>query len=247
MTVYNRERFVEAAVRSVLTQTFRDLELIVYDDASADGSRAVVRRLAGLDARIRVVEGATNLGLVGALRAAHEHAGGEFVGWIDSDDLLVNTALADTVAALDANPALGMVYTDHVVVDEHNRILGPGGRTRVPYSKDRLLTDFMTFHFRLARRAVFERAGGIDPTFTTSPDYDLCLRMSEVAEIGKVDKPLYCYRLHPGMVSRERAVEQIENSRRAVERALDRRGMGGSHELSVEVSARFVLTRKPGT
>lgn len=247
MVNHNRARFIEAALRSVLTQTWSDLEVVVWDDGSSDGSVEVVKRVAATDRRVRLHRG-EHQGVVAAQREANALARGGLVGWVDSDDLLVRTALEETVAHLEAHPTSGLVYTQHVVIDAENRSAGLGARCAIPYSPRRLLVDFMTHHFRLFRREVWERTGGVDGSLATSPDYDFCLRASEVTEITHLARPLYCYRVHPGQISAERRLEQIASAAAAVRAALARRGMAAELELTVEVRSRFSLTpRQPPT
>jgi GT2 family glycosyltransferase len=146
---------------------------------------------------------------------------------------------------LDAEPSVGLAYTSYVVIDEHGKMVGPGKRCAVPYSPQRLLVEFMTFHFRLMRRALFDRVGGVDARFVHAEDYDLCLKLSEITEFRHVDKPLYAYRVHPQSVSQERRVQQIYASRDAINAALRRRGMDATHELQVQIVGRFQVRRKP--
>lgn len=239
-TVYNRAAFLEAAVRSVRAQTFGDFEHIVFDDGSDDGSIELARRLASEDARVRLIESA-HVGVVGALKAAHGYARGRFIGWVDSDDLLVETALEETMAALGARPDAGLVFTDHVLIDAESRVVVEAARPMRAFSAERLLTEFVSFHFRLFRREVFESCGGIDDSFSAAADYDFCLRASEVCRFIHLPRVLYCYRVHGGAISRVRRAEQIENSRRAVEAALRRRGLSVRVRLEVGADGEFVL------
>jgi glycosyltransferase involved in cell wall biosynthesis len=241
---YNRERFVGAAVRSVLAQTRRDFELIVWDDGSTDGTVAAAREAAGGDPRVRVVAG-EHRGVSATLNAAIRSSGGAYVGWVDSDDGLAPEALAETAPVLDADPGIGMVYTKYFSTDANGRVRGVGKRCAIPYSRERLLVDFMTFHFRLIRRRVFDQVGGLDETAISAEDYDLCLRLSEVTEIRHVDKPLYFYRVHDDSESQAGRVRQILASRDAINRALQRRGMAETHELRVQIIGQFRLHRKP--
>jgi glycosyltransferase involved in cell wall biosynthesis len=239
MCVYNRAAYVEAAARSVLTQTRRDLELILWNDGSTDGSAEILDRLAATDPRIRVFH-EPNRGISKALKLAHAPAQGRYIGWVDSDDLVANTALEECAAVLDSRP-VGMVYTDHIVIDAAGRALGIGKRCEIPYSPERLLIDFMTFHFRLVRREVLEKAGGVNDTFATAHDYDFCLRVSEIATIEHLRRPMYLYRVHDGAVSTTKRVEQIESAARAIREALARRGLSQTHELAVEIVGRYTL------
>jgi len=244
MPAYNRERYVAAAIKSVLAQTRGDFDLVVYDDGSTDGTLAAARGAAGDDPRVRVLSG-ENLGFPRTInRAAAEAPGGQYFGWVDSDDLLAPTALAETTAVLDANPAVGMIYTSYVAIDAAGNTRGPGKRCQIPYSPQRLLVDFMTFHFRLMRRELFDRLGGVDPTYATTPDYDLCLKLSEITEIRHVDRPLYAYRVHGAAMSQVDRLRLIQESRDAIRAALKRRGLEGKVELKLEVQAKFSLVEK---
>ena len=114
---------------------------------------------------------------------------GRYIGILDSDDLLEPTALEETASILESRPEFGMVYTDHVVIDSNGQRRGIGRRCQIPYSKDRMLLDFMTFHFRLIRMEVFTQIGRFDETYPLAMDYDLCLRIAEVTEIEHLSAP----------------------------------------------------------
>ena len=243
MTVYNRADYLTGAIGSVIAQTYSDWELIVFDDGSTDRSLDIANSFATNDSRIQVIS-SPHLGRTTALQKAHAHARGEYLGWIDSDDWLAPEAIEATVNILQQSPQVGMVYTNHLLVNFQGQILGEGKRCQIPYSKERLLVDLMTFHFRLFRRQVFERVGGIDPFFPVAIDYDLCLRFSEITQIQHLPLPLYYYRVHRHSISTARRLEQIHYSTKAIENALTRRGLNSQLQLDVDVSARFKLRRK---
>jgi glycosyltransferase involved in cell wall biosynthesis len=242
---HNRADFVAAAVGSVLRQTYRDFELLVWDDGSSDATADVAERAAVGDSRVCIVR-APHAGVCASINAATRQLSGEYLGWVDSDDAIAPTCLAETVAFLDTNSDAGMVYTDYLTMDDAGRVGGLGSRTKIPYSKDRLLIDFMTFHFRLMRRETFDRAGGVDETIPGAEDYDLCLRLSEQTEIRKLARPLYFYRVHEKSISAERRLWQIMQSKEAVSRALRRRGMDEQFEIDVELVGRFRLRKRSG-
>lgn len=240
MPVFNRERFVAQAVRSVLAQPEADLELLVCDDGSGDGSVSAAREAIGGDRRA-TLHAWEHQGLTHTLARAHELAKGDLLGWVDSDDVLHAGAVARCVRALTEHPQAGMVYTHHDMIDERGKSLGVGARCAIAYSPQRLLVDFMTFHFRLFRRGAFEQCGGINTQMSVAQDYDLCLRMSEVAQIVCVPSVLYSYRTSSDSISNAKRLEQIEASAGAVRRALQRRGMAEKVELSVDIVARFSI------
>lgn len=243
ITVYNRERFVAKAIESVLAQTYQDFELIVWDDGSTDKSVEIAQAFAKRDRRIRVVA-AEHLGQGCALKAAIAEAKGTYIGQLDSDDLLAPTALEETVAVLDTHPEVGLVYTSYEVIDEEDQILGAGTRCGIPYSQKRLLVDFMIFHFRLMRRSVYDRVGGINELFESVEDYELCLRLSEVTQVWHLEKPLYFYRNHDDSLSHHKKIDQILLSHKAVTQALERRGLADRFQIDLEIVGRFALIEK---
>ena len=125
MPVYNVERFVVQAVRSVLNQTFTDFELIIVDDGGSDRSIALCQAMA--DHRTRFVRQA-NRGLAGARNTGIAAARGAFIALLDSDDIFMPDKLALHVAHLRANPQVGISYAGAVLIDEEDRPIGVSQR-----------------------------------------------------------------------------------------------------------------------
>jgi len=241
-TTYNREQYLSAAIESILAQTYPNFELIIWDDGSTDSSLTIARKYAKQDARIQVTA-APHQGRGIALKAAHTLCKGTYIGWVDSDDLLAPTALEETAAVLDAQPEIGIVYTDCLTIDEKTQVKGLGHRSQIPYSPDRLLVDFMTFHFRLFRHQLYDRIGGINSEFNRAEDYDFCLRLSEITQFYHLNKPLYYYRQHSAHTV-EQQLDQIIESQSAISQALHRRGLSERFELEVDIVSRFFLYKR---
>ncbi len=243
MTAYNREHFIGKAIESVLAQTYKDFDLLIWDDGSTDKTFAIACEYAKQDNRIRLAA-YDHRGPVKALKEAIADTFGLYLCWVDSDDMLEPTALEETVAVLDNDPDVGVVYTDYRVIDTSDAIKGYGRRCRIPYSKHRMLLDFMTFHFRLMRRSVYDQVGEIDDRLGMAEDYDLCLKLSEITNFKHLARPLYRYRYHGQSLSRQQRFKQIECSRTAVTKALERRGLADRFELDVEIREKFTLRSK---
>ncbi|MCU0553048.1 MAG: glycosyltransferase [Leptolyngbya sp. Prado105] len=213
-TVYNRDRFLAQTLDSILAQTYPHFELLIWDDGSTDSSISIAQHYATQDSRIRVIQSPQNQGIPHALKTAIDSTSAPYFGWIDSDDLLAPTALEEAVQILDR---------------------GLGRLCRIPYSKDRLLVDFMTFHFRLIRRSCYQQVGGIDSSFAVSEDYDLCLKLSEITDIYHLSKPLYYYRRHSQNVTNNSS-EIICFTQQAIQNALQRRGLDAHYKLSIQAN-----------
>jgi glycosyltransferase involved in cell wall biosynthesis len=242
MTVYNREDYLSQALDSILAQTYPHWNLTIWDDGSTDSSPEIGQLYAQLDPRICFIQG-THAGQTPSLREAimtiDPHP---YLGWVDSDDLLAPDALAMTVRILDNRAQIGMVYTNHRSIDGSNRDLGLGARCQIPYSPERLLIDFMTFQFRLLRREIYDRVGGIDLEFIQAQDYDICLKIAEVTEIFHCPQSLYAYRVHPTMISQLQRTDVTTCSAKAVRNALVRRGLSDRYCLHVTTDGRFKIS-----
>jgi glycosyltransferase involved in cell wall biosynthesis len=245
MPVYNREYYLGAAIESVLNQTMTDFELLVWDDGSTDQSLKIAQQYAELDPRMRVIS-SSHRGLAPTLKAAFAATTGTYLGSVDSDDLLAPTALEETSAVLDAHAAVGMVYTNYHVIDEHGHDHGLGKRCLMPYSQHRMLLDFMTFHFRLIRREVYEQVGGINSTFKFVEDYDLCLRLTEVTEVHHLERSLYYYRWHSTNMTKQR-LEMMYWTYKASSQALKRRGLSNQYKLTMNFKGQLVLWQPKAT
>jgi glycosyltransferase involved in cell wall biosynthesis len=246
LPTYNRPQYVAEAVRSVLSQTYRDWELLLWDDGSTEPVLPILREFESADPRVCVIA-AEHAGEQLARQRAIARSTGEYVGWMDSDDRLAPTALEETVTVLDVRPDVGMVYSDHSLIDSAGNTLGVGARCAIPYSPERLLLDFMTFHFRLMRRTVYERTGGYSSPDPAAADYDFCLRLSELTAIYHLPKPLYFYRSHPDQISQTRTLAQILASKDAISRALHRRGLADRMSIEVQLKGTFKIVKRVTT
>lgn len=132
--VYNREDYLKIAVESVLRQTLNQFELIIWDDGSTDKFVEIASQYAKQDKRIKVIA-ARHQGQTLALKGAFSMCRGKYVGWIDSDDFLAPTALTETAKILEKDSTIGLVYTDYLLIDRENKVLGKGTRCQIPYSK----------------------------------------------------------------------------------------------------------------
>ena len=242
MPVYNRALYLGAAIESVLAQTYTDYKLIIWDDGSTDNSLSIAKKYARIDSRIKVFS-RENRGQASAMSDAIALGHSKYVAQLDSDDLLHPEALNLAVTVLDKDANIGMVYSDHLMIDAEGNVRGLGNRSRIPYSPQRLLIDFMTFHFRLIRREVYDAVGGYDINLGTAEDYDLCLKLSEVTQIEHIEEPLYYYRWHDDNISTKQHLKQIKCSAIAVNRALVRRGLSSRIALEVKLNPQYILRR----
>ncbi len=119
MPVYNKEKYVRAALASVLEQPFQDIEVIAINDGSTDASGAVLREIAASDVRVRVVE-IPNGGVSNARNVGLSHAKGKWIQFLDADDLLEPDYLVQAMNVLKVHPA-EILFSGFTMVNECNR------------------------------------------------------------------------------------------------------------------------------
>jgi glycosyltransferase involved in cell wall biosynthesis len=240
MTVFNRQAYLAAAIDSVIAQDYPHWTLDLLDDCSTDRSVEIAQEYARIDPRIQVKTSDRNVGHAQQLAWGLADKTDPYLGWVDSDDLLAPTALAETVAVLEQQPDVGMVYSDYIDIDADGTELGLGFRCQIPYHHNRLLTQHICHHFRLIRRSAYDLVGGVDPNFSSGEDYDLTLKLSERVPIVHLQRSLYFYRQHPGSISVTMQARQFELAQLVVNNALVRRGWDRIYELVIE-NNRFTL------
>ena len=120
--VYNAERFIEKTIKSVLAQTYEDFEMILVDDCSPDKSEVVIRNLAALDSRIKYVKLDENAGAAVARNTGLEHAQGQYIAFIDSDDVWKPEKLSKQIAYMKTNN-YSFTYTNFEMVEEDGKII----------------------------------------------------------------------------------------------------------------------------
>lgn len=197
MPAWNRARFIEEAMSSVLGQTFRDLELIVVDDGSTDDTAELVRSCR--DSRVKLFQ-QDHAGISAALNRALEVASGQYVARLDSDDVWLPSFLDVQLEVLEKHPGVDIVYAKGECMDAKGRALPSTWGTDLRYPSDPLRSflyaDPTCNITVLARRSCFDRVGGYDESLHTSEDWDIWVRMAVHFRFRFVDRVLARIRRH---------------------------------------------------
>ena len=203
MPVHNALPYLDAAVESILCQTFDDFEFVVLDDASTDGSTGRLRQWAARDTRIRLLEEKRNLGPARSSDRVARSASAPIVARMDADDISYPQRLADQLKVLDRYPGVGVVGGLFDIIDSEGRIVrGPElWRLCQPASTPPFGNGPLTY-----RRQVFDQVGGYREDCEFWEDNDLILRLAAVTKIMVL--PYSVYQVRQARVSSRLSCEQ---------------------------------------
>ncbi len=207
--IHNAGRFLASALETVLGQTFSDFELIAIDDGSCDDSGKVLAGFAARDQRVRVFD-QENQGIVATLNRALELARAPLVARMDADDLSRPDRFAKQIAYLRRHPDVAAVSGAMDVIDESGNYLRTLLFPTLPEAiASELIHRSCVCHAPvMARTEVLRSLGGYRKCVQYAEDYDLFLRLSEVARIANLPDVLYAVRLHAATISGRYTVAQ---------------------------------------
>jgi glycosyltransferase involved in cell wall biosynthesis len=194
--VYNGEAFLADAIRSVLAQTYPRVECIVVDDGSTDSSAAVAAAFGNAVHLIKKPNG----GVASARNCGAKVAKGDYIAFLDADDIWLPELLDREVAVLQANPKLGLVYASLHFVDAELKRIGemtaPDGSVALRNSLLLELPVMTMITSATLPTKVFHAIGGFDERLTTSADTDFSCRIASAYPVDRINEHLALYRQH---------------------------------------------------
>jgi glycosyltransferase involved in cell wall biosynthesis len=193
---YNGEAYVGEALQSILRQSHPPFEVIVCDDGSTDDTAEVVGSFEG---RVRLIHQA-NQGVSAARNRAARTARGEFLAFLDQDDLWEPDLLETQVALLESRRDCVLVYGDSLVVDSSGKVSGRRS-SFLTYREGRVFEELLGGNFIpietvVVRAPLFREQGGFNPRWKYLEDYELCLRLARIGSILYTPRPIARYRIH---------------------------------------------------
>ena len=193
--VYNGEKTIRETIESVLDQTFQDFEVIIINDGSQDKTLEVINNIP--DSRLKVFS-YPNAGLSASRNRGLSRAGGEYIAFLDADDLWTEDKLEAQLLALEQNPQAALAYSWSDYIDESSNFVRHGSHITVngdAYPR-LLLTDILENGSNpLIRKQALVEVGGSDETLPSVEDWDLWLRIAARYHFVAVPKPQILYRI----------------------------------------------------
>lgn len=194
---YNYERYLREAVDSALRQTYDNVEIIVVDDGSADGSREIIESYGG---RINALY-QENQGVSAARNNGAARGSGEYIAFLDADDIWKPDKLTRQFARFEEDNQVGLTHCSMTLIDPTGIIVGE----KTEGQEGNVAEEFLLFErgvvigaasTGVVSRKAFDSVGGFDVRFSTAADWDFCYRIATKFKIAFVDEPLALYRVH---------------------------------------------------
>lgn len=201
---YNRADFIDQSIGSVLYQTHRNIELIVVDDGSLDGTYEKIKSY-GTKLIILSHEGHANRGQSASINLGMTRATGKYIAILDSDDYWEMNKLEVQVDYLEKHSDIGLVYSNGYAVDAQGNVLYPiYPRDHVEYNNPNkiLLNCYIALPVNsLVRREVYEHIGQFKESYRAAQDHDMLIRIAEVTKLAYISDYLWYYRRHSNSIS----------------------------------------------
>lgn len=190
---FNQARFLEATIQSVLSQDYPNLEYLIIDGGSTDGSLEIIQKYAG---HIHYWVSEPDRGQTDAINKGFARAKGEILAWINSDDTYEPGAIREAAQYLQSHPEAGMVYGDTRLINEVGEEIGRFPARQTDYQK--LLTGYVHIPQQSSffRGDLWRKLGPLDPNFYFAMDYDLWVRLAKVTSLHYQPRLWANFRLH---------------------------------------------------
>ena len=177
---FNQAPFLEQTLRSVLEQDYPNLEYIVIDGGSTDGSLEIIHKYAD---RLAYWQSQPDQGQTDAINQGFARASGEILAWLNSDDLLLPGAVSAAVRALQAHPEAAMVYGDALLINAEGKTIGKFPAAQTDYRKLRRGYVHIPQQASFFRADLWRQVAPLDVSFYFAMDYDLWVRLAALAPL----------------------------------------------------------------
>jgi glycosyltransferase involved in cell wall biosynthesis len=246
------EKYLKPLIDSIISQKYENWELCIVNGSTDKDSSRRIQEKRNLDNRIECIDVAENKGIVGNTNEGLKKASGEFVAFVDHDDVLSEYALAEVVAVLNQNKKIDLIYSDE------DKLSDDGKERLLPFFKpdwspELLLGVNYITHFVVARKSIVDQIGGLRPGFDGAQDYDFLLRFTEKinpSNIKHISKILYHWRLADGSTAKDAGEKNYADTagQRALSDAVKRRKINADvveiPERPTNYRLRYVLPKR---
>ena len=225
MPVYNGERYIREAIKSILNQTYKNFELLIIDDCGQDKSMDIVRAYAKIDDRIRIIYNRSNKGIAYSRNVGLDVCDGEYIAIMDDDDYAFNYRLSKQVEFLDNNPQYDVVGGKAKWIDGEGRVIKP----EIDLLKDEKKIKTMFLFFNIFNKSEFMFRKEIVDKYNIRyedgllgmEDFKFWIRVSKISAISNIDDLILLHRMTPNNET-NRVMNEKQDERKELFSSLQR-------------------------
>lgn len=224
---YNNGKYFKECYDSLISQTYKNWEVIIVDDASTDNSVEIIQSLIQGDSRFKLYHNPINKGCGFTKAACMKYANGDLCAYLDPDDALYPEALEKTTQEFVDRDDLAAVYSQMMLCDENLTPERIYAGTKQIYNNRHFFNCPIQFaHLFAFKKETYLRTTGINSNLKNAVDQDLYLKILEQGEAKFIKEPLYLYRLHSDGISQDKAKQSAKESfARVIHDTMKRRGI----------------------
>ena len=190
---YNQAQYLEDTIKSVLDQNYPNIEYLIVDGGSTDGSMDLIRKY---DQQISWWVSEPDLGQTDAINKGFARASGSIFAWLNSDDTYQPKAVSEAVAYFLDHPDVGLVYGDTQFIDSRGIVIGKFNAKQTSLERLKRGAVYIPQQSAFWRGDLWHKVGPLDPSFYFAMDYDLWVRLAQITEINYEPKLWANFRLH---------------------------------------------------
>lgn len=197
MPVYNAERYLTEAINSILSQTLKNFEFILINDASTDKTLQMIHKFQKKDKRIRIINNKKNLQMAESLNLAINQAKSDFIARMDQDDISLPDRLKVQYAFMQSHPYVVMVGNNVLIIDEMGQVVSKRTYPITSLGLKKIMFRYSPFAHPtvMFRKDAIQRLGGYSPEKHPCSDIDLWFRLGKDYEFASIPRFLFKYRL----------------------------------------------------
>lgn len=229
---FNQASYLEAAIASVLDQEYPNIEYILIDGGSMDGSVDIIRKYTG---KLAYWISETDRGQTDAINKGFAHATGKYLAWLNADDRLKSNAVSEAVQFLESHPDVGMVYGNTEYIDSTDRVIGNFPAAQTNYRALRRGYVHIPQQAAFWRSDLWQQVAPLDTSFTFAMDYDLWMRLAKISNLQYLPRLWAQFRLHSDS-------KTLQNDQRAWDEMLKVHFREGGSWFSI-IGAKYWLRR----
>ena len=208
LPTYNGAKYLRQSIDSCLNQTYKNIELIIVDDASMDETPDIIKSYQ--DERIKYIRHDKNKCLPHALNTGFTMVTGEYLTWTSDDNYYAEDAIESMVALLQINKTIDFVYANYYAINDNGAVL-----QSVSVGPSESLKEYNCIGpCFLYRREVYEVLGGYNPNAFLAEDYEYWIRVFKKFRMQKLEKSIYWHRLHPQSLTGQYAAKAKDRADR---------------------------------